>query len=276
MATLSPARLFAMALAVLALESCWRGDPTSSSPAPKASDNAAASIPADRSNMVLIAAGEFPMGSGPADDVYPWEAPHEQPQHTVYLDAYYIDRTEVTNTAFERFDPKHERSPRSACDNCPVTAVAWNSAQAYCAAQQPPKRLPTEAEWEKAAKGGDPSGNPANLEEYAWFAKNSITTTQPVAQKRPNGYGLYDMLGNVREWTGDWYNPDYYRLQVRENPKGPAEGVQPAERGGAFPRRVERGGAFFLPRRGVTTTIRYNHPPVFRLYFLVFRCARDP
>jgi formylglycine-generating enzyme required for sulfatase activity len=73
------------------------------------------------------------------------------------------------------------------------------------------------------------------------------------------------MLGNVREWTADWYGPDYYGDRVRDAPTGPATGQ----------RRVERGGAFFLPARGVTTTIRYNHPPHFTLYFLGFRCAAD-
>jgi formylglycine-generating enzyme required for sulfatase activity len=220
--------------------------------------------PSLRPGMALIPAGEFLMGSR-ADDpkIYEWEAKHEQPQHPVYLDAYLIDRREVTNSEFERFKPSHKRNQeRSPCDDCPVDDVSWHEANEYCTAQQ--KRLPTEAEWEKAAKGGTET-DPEPLLDYAWFSKNSITRTQPVGQKKPNGYGLYDMLGNVREWTADWYGPEYYKERVRDNPKGPAEGV----------RRAERGGAFFLPARGVTTTIRYNHPPHFRLYFLGFRCASD-
>jgi sulfatase modifying factor 1 len=268
MATLSPARLFAMALTVVALQSCSRGDSTSSSPAPKMSGTAAASTGAERPNMAFIPAGEFSMGSAPTDArVYDWERPHEQPQHPVYLDAYYIDRHEVTNAEYEAFDPKHARNMNvSPCDSCPVDDVSWFEAQAYCAAQQPAKRLPTEAEWEKAAKAGDPSGGPGALGDYAWYFDTSPKRVQPVAQKSPNAYGLFDMLGNVREWTADWYGPTYYQLEVRDNPKGPATGQ----------RRVERGGAFFRPSRGVTTTIRYNHPPEFRLYFLGFRCARDP
>ena len=215
--------------------------------------------------MAYIPAGELLMGSR-ADDpaVYPWEVPHEQPQHSVYVGAFYIDTREVTNAAYERFNPDHKRDEYTDCDDCPVARVDWSEAQAYCAAQKPPKRLPTEAEWEKAAKGGA-AADPKPLEDYAWFSKNSIKKTQPVGSKLPNGYGLYDMLGNVREWTADWYAPDYYASRAHDNPKGPADGT----------RRVERGGAFFLPARGVTSTIRYNHPPHFRLYFLGFRCAQD-
>ncbi len=217
--------------------------------------------------MVLIPAGEFLMGSAGTDTlVYDWERPSEQPQHPVYLDAYLIDRTEVTNAQYERFDPKHERNLEfSPCDECPVDSVSWFEAKAYCEGQHPPKRLPTEAEWEKAAKGDD-VGQPEPFADYVWFADNTIKRAQPVAQKKPNSYGLFDMLGNVREWTADWFGADYYRQKVRDNPQGPAEGR----------RHVERGGAFFLPRRGVTATIRYNHPPDFHLYFLGFRCARTP
>src|SRR6185369_7443585 len=112
--------------------------------------------------------------------------------------------------------------PRSTCDDCPVTAVSWDEAGRYCAAEEPPKRLPTEAEWEKAAKGGADEA-PEPLGDYAWFSGNSIDRTQPVMQKRPNGYGLHDMLGNVREWTADWYGAGYYAERVRDRPTGPPE-----------------------------------------------------
>jgi formylglycine-generating enzyme required for sulfatase activity len=259
-----------LALAVAALHSCSREPATSERPAatPAARATATTSAPQakgeDRPNMVFVPAGEFLMGSA-ADDtrVYEWERKNEQPQHPVYTDAYYIDRTEVTNAQYEKHDPSHQRDANSPCDDCPVTRVTWFQAKAYCEAQH--KRLPTEAEWEKAAKAGT-DGYPEPFEEYVWFAKNTIKRTQPVGTKKPNAWGLHDMLGNVREWTADWYGPYYYHERVRDNPKGPPEGK----------RRSERGGAFFLPKRGVTTTIRYNHPPTFRLYFLGFRCAQDP
>jgi formylglycine-generating enzyme required for sulfatase activity len=216
--------------------------------------------------MVHIPGGEFLMGSR-ADNpkVYEWEKDNEQPQHPVYVNAFFADRHEVTNAEFERFQPQHQRNMRyTPCDDCPVSEVSWFDAKRYCESQQPPKRLPTEGEWEKAAKGGT-EADPEPLVDYAWFAKNRIQRAQPVMQKKPNGYGLYGMIGNVREWTADWYDPEYYQQRVRDNPKGPAEGQ----------RRVERGGAFFLPARGTTTTIRYNHPPHFQLYFLGFRCVAD-
>jgi len=246
------------------------GAPSAELPAPtvqaKPKPSPAPPGPEERPGMLYIPAGEFLMGSASDDRmVYPWEKPREQPQHPVYVDAFYMDTYEVTNVQYERFDATHPRHGMSPCDDCPVVRVSWFKAKEYCEAQQPPKRLPTEAEWEKAAKGG---GKPllGSFKDSAWYSDNSIKRAQPVGKKRPNGYGLHDMLGNVREWTADWYDPGYYGLRVGDNPKGPDKGA----------RRVERGGAFFLPRRGVTTTIRYNHPPHFKLYFLGFRCVQDP
>jgi formylglycine-generating enzyme required for sulfatase activity len=239
-----------------------------SSPSAPEREAATTTTPAAKpADMVHIPAGEFLRGSAAGDGlVYEWEQPREQPQHPVYVDAFYLDLHEVTNVEFERFDPSHKRSQYSSCDECPVSDVSWDQAQAYCAARQPPGRLPTEAEWEKAAKGGmQPWRLPLPFTDYAWHSANSIKNSQPVMQKKPNGFGLYDMLGNVREWTADWYDPSYYQLRVHDNPKGPEKGT----------RRVERGGAFFLPQRGCTPTIRYNHPQHFRLYFLGFRCARS-
>jgi formylglycine-generating enzyme required for sulfatase activity len=225
--------------------------------------------------MAYIPAGQFSMGSAPDDEkVWPWERPREQPQHRVYVDAFYIDRHEVTNAEFTRFKPDHVRHPSSACDGCPVTDVTWYEAQGYCASRRPPKRLPTEAEWEKAAKGGL-DGHPDPLGAHAWYAANTkiipqpagkLPSAEPVGRLQPNAYGLYDMLGNAREWTADWFGDDYYGQDVGDNPKGPTEGKY----------RVERGGSFINDVRSVTATIRYNHPPELRLFFVGFRCAQDP
>ena len=222
----------------------------------------------ERPNMAYVAAGSFLMGSGPDDPVvFDFEKQKEQPQHEVWVDAYYIDRYEVTNEQFQKFDPRHLRDARSECATCPVTKVSWQQATDYCAAQVPRKRLPTEAEWEKAAKGGsDKRLEP--VDDYAWYLLNADGHTHPVGQKKPNGFGLYDVLGNAREWTADWFEEGYYARtkDKARNPKGPPTGV----------RKVERGGAFFMFRRSISETIRYNHPPDFRLYFLGFRCAQNP
>ena len=222
--------------------------------------------PDQRPGMAYIPAGEFRMGSADDDPiVYPFRKADEGPQHTVQVAAFYIDVREVTNAEYKRLKPDYKpHALSSPCDDCPVASVSWFEAQEYCAAQKPPKRLPTEAEWEKAAKGGT-DGRFEPFGDYAWYNENT-QVTQPVGLKRANPYGLFDVLGNVREWTSDWFDPNYYKLGVRENPKGPETGTQ----------RVERGGAFFLSKRGTTATIRYNHPPVFRLYFLGIRCAQDP
>jgi formylglycine-generating enzyme required for sulfatase activity len=238
-------------------------------------DACSRSAPEARPGMVYVSAGEFFMGSAADDEkVWPWEKPREQPQHPVVLGAFYIDKYEVTNSAFARFRPDHQRHPTSACDDCPVTDVTWFEARDYCAAQRPPKRLPTEAEWEKAAKGGA-ERRPEPLDAHARYARNAriiqqptgkLPSAAPVGELHPNPYGIHDMLGNAREWTADWFGDDYYWQRVRDEPKGPPEGIY----------RVERGGSFINDDRSVTATIRYNHPPTLRLFFLGFRCAQDP
>jgi formylglycine-generating enzyme required for sulfatase activity len=214
--------------------------------------------------MVRVPAGEFTQGADLGEAAtLKWEK-SMRPPHPVFVSAFLIDVHEVTNAEYERFDRQHHRAEASACDDCPVTDVDWAEAKRFCEAQHPPKRLPTEAEWEKAAKGGS-DGAPEPLGDHAWYADNSGGRAQPVMRKKVNGYGLYDMLGNAREWTADWWDPQYYEQRVRDDPKGPPTGT----------RRIERGGAFFLPARGVTATLRYHHQPDIRLYFLGFRCAAD-
>ena len=230
------------------------------SPSPSKSPAAAP----ERPGMAFVPAGEFMMGTTKDDpNLFEHEVEAETPRHPVNVKAFYIDKTEVSHAQFEKFQPGHPRDERSACDECPMTNVTWFDAKAYCESQG--KRLPTEAEWEKAAKGGGDGKQPEPFGEHAWFNGNAIKGTKPVGKTKPNGYGIHDMLGNVREWTADWYDPGYYELSPKDDPKGPDKGE----------RKVERGGAFFLPKRSVTTTIRYNHPPTFRLYFLGFRCAQD-
>src|SRR5262245_51694011 len=164
--------------------------------------------PGAHHGMAYIPPGEFLMGSADDDPiVYPFRRDDEGPQHPVYVHGFWMDVHEVTNAEFRRFKPGHPSHPLAAqCDDCPVANVTWFEAADYCAAQK--KRLPTEAEWEKAAKGGT-DGRFEPFDDYAWYEKN-CPSAQPVGKKLPNPYGLYDVLGNVREWTADWFDPHYY------------------------------------------------------------------
>ena len=190
-------------------------------------------------DMVLIPAGEFQMGSNSNLD--------EKPIHAIYLDAYHIDRYEVTNAEYKKFvdaNPQWQKDqiPRefhdgyyladwfgndypNGKDNHPVVFVSWYAAMAY--AKWAGKRLPTEAEWEKAARGGlidkkypwGDSIDPTNANYYDGSDKE-IT---PIGSYPANGYGIHDMAGNVREWCLDVYDKDFYKNSPRENPIAGAE-----------------------------------------------------
>lgn len=193
-------------------------------------------IPKD---MVLISAGEFVMGSPEGEG-----GSDEHPRHRVYLDAFYIDKHEVTNALYENCVRAGLCKPQglSRCfvwtqsawkqgvtlpdesrgDGHPVICVDWSRAQTFC--QWKGKRLPTEAEWEKAARGGSEGkwsfgDDESRLGGYAWYHGNSKDQTHPVGTKKPNQFGLYDMYGNVWEWVSDWYDENYYKNSPDNNPK---------------------------------------------------------
>ena len=168
--------------------------------------------------------------------------PSEQPPHTVKLDGYWLQRTEVTNEQYERCvvagacqppDNSFWDKPRSA--RLPVTYVDWNQASAYAAWVG--GRLPTEAEWEYACRGGDGRIYPWGDEPPATERLNynyEIGGTTEVGTYPPGANDLYDMAGNVYEWTADWYSEDYYKNSPERNPVGPDEGVSRTLRGGAW------------------------------------------
>ena len=185
----------------------------------------------DGSEMALIPAGTFEMGDSKNDPED--EMRYARPLHTVELDAFYMDRTEVTIGQFKDFleatgywlASEFQERNGSRPDDHPVAAIRWRDAVAY--ATWAGKRLPTEAEWEYAARGGligkrYPWGD--DEDEINSYTNTSTSITLPVGSFEPNGYGLYDMTGNVWEWCSDWYREDYYSESPPKNPQGPEEG----------------------------------------------------
>ncbi len=211
----------------------------------------------DTEEMVLIPAGEFIMGSSEEDVKkyllqYIYRTPErfsdEQPQRIVYVDSYYIDKYEVTNEQYGKFLKATGRKPPPFWDNKlynqpkqAVMAVSWEDAKAY--AEWVGKRLPTEAEWEKAARGTDgriwPWGNdwdPSKLNANDVGTIDGYVYTSPVGSF-PRGvspYGVHDMAGNVWEWVSDFYDDDYYKYGTTINPKGPETGENHVARGGSW------------------------------------------
>ena len=272
----------------------------------------------DLTDMVLIPAGEFLMGSPEGEGAF-----DEHPQHKVYLDAYYMDKYEVTNAQFLKFveatgdvtdaerkgygevwNPKAKagwhvllnfagvnwRSPHAwilpggsilrypdtwkyYLMNHPVVQVSWNDAQAY--AKWEGKRLPTEAEWEKASRGTDgrkwPWGNVFDLNiEGATLHANVAGESLMLVGSFPTGvssYGVHDMVGNVQEWVADWYAGDYYARSPKNNPKGPLNGIA----------RVLKGGSWRQQKSShVTSACREYQFPNYNSNFVGFRCAVSP
>jgi formylglycine-generating enzyme required for sulfatase activity len=218
-------------------------------------------VSADGTSMVFVPAGEFLMGSSNAD----MEAIYrEKPQHTVYLDAFWIDKYEVTNAQYKKCvdvrkctKPSNERSFTRITyygdpnyDNYPVINVWWNDARTFC--EWIGKRLPTEAEWEKAARGTDGriypwgsiwDGTKLNYCDrncqFDWKDKNSndgYVDTAPVGSYSNNisPYGAMDMAGNVEEWTADWFDDYFYSNYPSRNPSGPTLGQYRVLRGGSW------------------------------------------
>jgi len=182
--------------------------------------------------MVYIEGGSFQMGSKQDDD--------EKPVHTVTVSGFFMDKTEVTQAQYRKVMGKNP-SHFSGCDDCPVEQVTWYDANEY--AKKVGKRLPTEAEWEYAARGGVETMHASSQTKYAgsntvndvaWYNNNSGNKTHPVAQKQPNELGLYDMSGNVWEWCSDWYDSKYYKSSPKHNPQGPNAGAYRVLRGGSW------------------------------------------
>lgn len=197
--------------------------------------------------MVQVPEGWFLMGSNVGQD-------NERPIHRVWVDAFYLAACQVTNVGYARFLRAMGVPPPPSWDDDnfnrpqqPVVAVSWFEAMQYCdwlsAATGRRYRLPTEAEWERAARGGIegqlfPWGNnpPASLPDYD---KRWKAGPDPVAQYESNAFGLYDICANVHEWCSDWYQPDYYDASPERNPRGPESGERRASRGGSWRHHIK-------------------------------------
>lgn len=225
--------------------------------------------------MVYVPAGEFTMGSSEADLLADDD---EKPQHVVLLDAFWIDKTEVTNAQYRKCVEAGACQP-SACadkpdynaDDQPVNCVDWEGAAAY--AEWVGGRLPTEAEWEKAARGADrriyPWGDKFDGSKLnGWSADDGYRFSAPVGSYATGAsfYGGLDMAGNVWEWVADWYSQGYYEDSPDENPAGPRTGAM----------RVLRGGAFRSLQRSARCANRYGYFPVDWGSYIGFRVVMAP
>jgi formylglycine-generating enzyme required for sulfatase activity len=215
--------------------------------------------PKDGLTYVWIPPGTFMMGCSLGDSQC---GSSEKPLHQVTITkGFWIGQTEVTQTAYERVkgsNPSHFKGGLF-----PVESISWDEARAYC--QAVGMRLPTEAEWEYAARGRHMVSRSRTLDRVAWYEKNSGLTTHEVGLRAANGYGLYDMLGNVWEWVEDWYNQSYYTSRQASDPKGPSTGQY----------RVLRGGSWVDYSEVMRVSVRLRDDPGSRSDDVGVRCAED-
>lgn len=249
-------------------------------------------------DFLIVPAGSFKMGDNFGDG-----EPRERPVHQVYVDTFYIGKFEVTNADWKKFqnDPMYDdvkiwptgrvvpkdQSPywtqtvnhgggTPDSDDYPVLGVNWDAATAYCnwlSIKTGKKyRLPTEAEWEKAARGADqrrfPWGNSIDYDHANYAGKQRFDTGMKVGSfpKGASPYGVMDMGGNVMEWCSDWYSRTYYEVSPKKNPKGPEKGAY----------RVLRGGSFFFEGQDLRSYARSGGWPSLQAWRMIgFRPVRS-
>ncbi len=223
--------------------------------------------------LVDIPAGWFFMGSDQGQD-------NERPTHRLWIDAFQLADCQVTNAEYARFLRAAGRlptpfwqDPNLSHPEQPVVGPSWHEAAEYCtwlsALTGSHYRLPTEAEWERAARGGAegalfPWGD-ASPESLPNYATRWRTGPEVVGQSAPNGFGLFDICANVHEWCSDWYDPTYYAVSPDRNPRGPESGQRRASRGGSWRHHVK------VTRCAARSSI----PPAFQYADYGFRVACD-
>ena len=233
--------------------------------------------PAIEPALVHIPEGWFLMGSETGQDC-------ERPIHRVWIDSFHLAATQVTNAEYDRFlratsalPAPFREDPNFNHREQPVAGVSWFEASRYCEwlSLQAGRayRLPREAEWERAARGGleqkqFPWGDdrPQSLPNYASRWQNG---PEPVGRYEPNGFGLYDIGDNLHEWCSDWYDPNYYANSPERNPQGPEQSsMQP-------PRKASRGGSWRHHIKVARCSARSSIPPEFQYADYGFRVACD-
>jgi formylglycine-generating enzyme required for sulfatase activity len=215
--------------------------------------------------FVRVEPGEFLMGCSPEDNEC--AAPEKPSRRVRIAKAFEIGRYEVTQAQWQAvmgWNPSHFKG-----ENLPVE-VSWNDTQQFLEKLNAKNdghryRLPTEAEWEFAARAGSSGSRYGELASIAWFDLNSEKGTHPVGQKKPNGLGIYDMLGNVSEWVQDWFLLDYYSTGPETDPAGPATGST----------RVLRGGSWAGTGWQMRVSYRVQMEPSGRNGTMGFRCVRE-
>jgi sulfatase modifying factor 1 len=218
--------------------------------------------------MVFVNGGKFKMGSrlGGADEL---------PVHDVVVSDFYIGRYEVTQKQWKLVMVRDtNKCYFEGCDSCPVERMSWNNVREFIDILNERThmnyRLPTEAEWEYAALGGNSSkgyrySGSNSCSAVAWNVGNACMMVHPVGKKKPNELGIYDMTGNVFEWCNDWYSPDWYMISPKNDPAGPVDG--------AF--RVIRGGSWFYDSAGLRVADRESANPTYRYGYVGFRLCRS-
>ncbi len=213
------------------------------------------------------------MGSEDGQDV-------EKPVHRVWVDAFLFAETQVTVSEYSDFlresavqPPPFWNDPSFNHPQQPIVAVSWFQAERYCQwladRLKTPFRLPTEAEWERGARGGVeqtlyPWGNDPPQKKLH-YDRRWLNGPERVKQSEPNGFGLYEMCENVHEWCSDWYEPQYYSYSPMQNPKGPSDGIRKSSRGGSWRHHIK------ISRSSARSSI----PPQFQYADYGFRVACD-
>ncbi len=224
--------------------------------------------------MIAVPAGEFLMGCDTG-------AENERPAHRVFVDKFAIGRFALTNQLYQIFientghqAPQGWNDPRFSDPDQPVTSVSWFDATAYCTwlSEKTGKRyrLPTEAEWERAARGG------LEGKLYTWgdeppqlqpnYSELWSGGPERVGQRTPNGFGLHDISENVHEWCSDWFDEHYYLVSPEHNPRGPTTGTRRSSRGGSWRHQIK------ITRVAARSSI----PPEFTYSDYGFRVAMSP